>query len=139
MQPEIYYSMQGATKEVDDIDCEWKYDYIQIADLVKFYIPIEVSISPYLFLGPALGINVDAKLKMDGGDTAVETDSEDVKTFDFGLIFGARVDVGPVTVDARYNLGLMTTDNAEEELDVKNSVRRLADGRLCVLISFKAG
>lgn len=41
IQPEIYYSMQGAKKEVDDIDCEWKYDYIQIPALVKFYIPIE--------------------------------------------------------------------------------------------------
>lgn len=100
---------------------------------------MKLSISPNLLLGPALGINVDAKLKIDGGDTAVETDIEDVKTFDFGLIFGAGVDVGPVTIDARYNLGLTTTDNSEEELDVKNSVRRLADGRLFVLISFKAG
>lgn len=125
IQPEIYYSMQGAKQEVPDedmdIDIDYDYDYIQIPALVKFYIPIEASISPNLFLGPALGINVNDKFKIDFEGMEVETDAN-VKTLDFGLIFGAGVDVGPVTIDARYNLGLTATDDSEEEFDVKNSV-----------------
>jgi serine/threonine-protein kinase len=50
------------------------------------------------------------------------TKDGDVKIMDFGLIFGAGVEFGKITVDARYNLGLTTIDDSEEEADVKNSV-----------------
>ncbi|MEA3476130.1 MAG: porin family protein [Candidatus Cloacimonadota bacterium] len=121
IQPEVYYSMQGAKLEEGDEKTTCKYDYIQVPVLVKVNIPIESSLRPNIFLGPALGINLSAKYKYENA-VEVEDDIEDVKTMDLGLVFGAGVNIGPATIDARYNLGLTTTDDSEDEFDVKNSV-----------------
>lgn len=74
---------------------------------VKFYLPIVFEGEP--------------KYKYENA-VEVEDDIEDVKTMDFGLVFGAGINIGPATIDARYNLGLTTTDDSEDEFDVKNSV-----------------
>jgi hypothetical protein len=67
IQPEVYYSMQGAKYEEEEDDVQvkviFKYDYIQVPVLAKVNIPIESSIKPNVFLGPALGINVRARCK----------------------------------------------------------------------------
>ena len=121
IQPEIYYSMQGAKLEDSYGKTTYKYDYIQVPVLAKVNISMDGSLRPSIFLGPALGVNIRAKHKYENV-VEFEDDIENVRTTDFGLVFGAGVNIGSATIDARYNLGLTTTDNSEDESDVKNSV-----------------
>jgi len=134
LQPEVFYTMKGAKYEAEDGDVTFKYDYLEIPVLAKVTIPTEGNIAPNLFIGPALAINLSAKAKADvdigGYEAGVELDVKDwTKSTDFGLVFGAGVDIGmphsAITVDGRYVLGLATTHEAEEgeeEEDIKNGV-----------------
>ena len=137
VQPELLYSMQGVKYEPSegDIDGEliMKYDYIQIPILAKVNFPMEGKVKPNIFLGPALGINLSAKYEYtdDLGDAMEamgmdkEGDIENVKSTAFGLVFGAGIDYGigngKLTFDARYNLGLTTVDDSDDDLDIKDS------------------
>ena len=147
IQPEVLFSMKGAKFEdeyteeysnyeyYDRTEGSWKLNYLEIPVLAKLNIPMESNVKPNIFIGPALGINLSATYDMDyewwekedgvivdEGSGSDDGDIEDIKGADFGLIFGAGVEFGKITVDARYNLGLSTIDDSDEESDVKNSV-----------------
>ena len=65
LQPELYYSMQGAkykSSEGEDGTLIFKYNYIQVPILAKVNIPVEGSVAPNIFLGPAIGIKVSSKI-----------------------------------------------------------------------------
>jgi len=147
VQPEVLYTMKGAKWEEDilgeTLELTANYTYLEIPVLAKFTIPTQGNISPNLFVGPALGILMSAKEKV---EWAGESDEEDVKdamkSTDFGLVFGAGVSIGmphsAITIDGRYTMGLGTIaeeetyeyDGYEEtcECDVKNSVISFAVG-----------
>ncbi|MBL7108046.1 MAG: PorT family protein [Candidatus Cloacimonetes bacterium] len=130
LQPELYYSMQGAkykSSEGEDGTLIFKYNYIQVPILAKVNIPVEGSVAPNIFLGPAIGIKVSSKIWWEEEGEEEEEDAEDVKSTDFGLVFGAGVEFGKITVDARYNLGLSTIAD-EGDADDKNSVISLMVG-----------
>ena len=114
--------------------------YIELPVLAKVKIPMEGNVKPSIFIGPFLGINVSATYKndweftykvYDENDELVEStsdsgsddgDLEDVASTEFGLIFGAGTNIGPVVIDARYNLGLTDIWDENEDDAVKNSV-----------------
>jgi len=133
VQPEIYYTMKGATDKESDgaggtVDLTYTFDYIEIPVLVKVLIPIQGSnIKPEIFAGPFLGINTTAKGKAEfsNGQT-IEQDFEDTKSTEFGVQFGGGIgfNVGKneVGFDIRYILGLTTVDDSVEKADIKNNV-----------------
>jgi hypothetical protein len=132
IQPELLYTMKGATStDEEGCDVTAKLDYIEIPILLRVNVPMEGSIKPFLVAGPGLGFNSTAKMEYDGE----EEDIEDVKSMDFGLIFGGGVGI-PVGGDgsymvslfARYELGLTTIDDSEEEADVKNRAISIGAG-----------
>lgn len=129
IQPEIYYTMKGATQKdvIPGVDVEVKGDYIEIPVLLKLIIPLKGSgVRPAIFAGPSLSFNTSAKMKMEYLGTTVEEDMEDIKSTDFGLVFGAGIGFpvgnGELGFDARYILGLTTLDDSADEYDVKNGV-----------------
>jgi hypothetical protein len=131
IQPEVYYSMKGATDKMDfngaTVDLTYTLDYIEIPVLFKLLIPLQGSnIKPSIFAGPSLGINTTAKIKAEYQGESEEEDIEDVKSTDFGLQFGGGIGFpigkGELGVDIRYILGLSTIDDSAEEADVKNNV-----------------
>ncbi|MCK4359357.1 MAG: PorT family protein [Candidatus Cloacimonetes bacterium] len=133
LQPELYYSMQGAKYKSSEGDIDgtliFRYNYIQIPILAKLNLSMESNIKPNILLGPSLGLNMSAKYEYtDELGDAVEAmgidkkgDVENVKSTDFGLVFGGGVAVGPAVIDVRYNLGLTTVDDSVFEDDFKNS------------------
>ena len=143
VQPEVLYTMKGAKWEEEllgeTLKETTKYTYLEIPVLAKFTIPTQGNISPKLFVGPALGILLSAKCDSEWGDES-ETDDikDDTKSPDFGLVFGAGVDIGmphsAITIDGRYTMGLSSIAEAQEvynmethemetiEPDSKNSV-----------------
>lgn len=143
VQPELLYTMKGAKTEKTDLvipgigpvanfQRTMSANYFEIPILAKLSIPTKGNVKPNLLLGPGVAIKLSAKDKAEGEiagvSSSVETDiSDDVKSIDFGLVFGAGVDfakVGPgkITVDARYILGLTKPDDTGEDKNIKNSV-----------------
>jgi len=131
IQPEAYYTMKGATQketfEGETIDFTYSLNYIEVPLLLKLLIPIEGSlINPAIFAGPAIGFKSTAKVKAEFQGQSSEEDIEDVKSTDFGLVFGGGlgfpVGKNELGFDVRYILGLSTIDDSADEADVKNSV-----------------
>jgi hypothetical protein len=122
IQPELLYTQKGATIDEGDDEFSWKTDYFEIPLLLKVNLPTEGKIKPSLYAGPALGILMSAKYE--------EEDIKDyLKSTDFGVLAGAglgyEMEKGMIGIEARYEVGLMTIDEAEgdeEEADIKNSV-----------------
>lgn len=109
IQPEAFFTMKGYKS-----DQEWNFykltiTYLEIPVLAKILILTEGTIKPNIFAGPSLGIRISGE--------------EDMKSTDFGLIFGGGIDfafgTGNFLVDFRYSMGL---SSIYENEDVKNTV-----------------
>lgn len=147
VQPELLYSKKGIKVE-EDMEI-WdgetikfkgtvSLNYLEFPVLAKVSIPTEGSVKPNLFFGPALGIKTSAKITANVEPGSLDI-SDGIKSIDFGLVFGAGMDVelgsAKLTVDGRYTLGLIsvddsladllgstTVDDSLADLDMKNSV-----------------
>ena len=127
IQPEAYYTMKGATLNINGFDFTFSVDYIEVPVLLKLIIPVEGSnIRPSIFAGPSLGFNTTAKRKVEADGESQEEDIEDVKSTDFGLVFGGGVGImigkNELGFDIRYILGLSTVDDSPDNLDIKSTV-----------------
>lgn len=127
-------------KEVD-------YEYSEKANLYYFDIPLNTRVAYkmgfggiYGTLGPYIGIGVTGKYKYEetyNGETSTESEtfewgsdeSADLKRFDFGLNFGAGVEIKAIQVGLSYELGLAnispTTDGGTK---VQNRVLMVSVG-----------
>ena len=127
-QPELFYTMKGATLNMEGVDVTISLDYIEVPVLLKFIIPLESSsVRPSLFAGPAIGLNINAKIKAEADGESMELDLEkSIKSGDFSLVFGGgigfMIDKNELGFDIRYILGLSTIDDSTQDADVKNSV-----------------
>jgi len=131
VQPEIIFSKQGSTFQVDTENYEANFDYINVPILLKFYLPLGLNIQA----GPQFGFLTVADLK----NTATSTTSpDDVKGLfsdksDMAVAIGAGWDLPfGLTVDARYNIGLsdmsFTPNGASSQVEFKNKVIQLSVG-----------
>lgn len=132
IQSAILFSSKGTKVEFEGLE-GLEFDhlyYIEIPLLLKFY-PIKISISRInIFSGPYLGMNVINRYKTTDDvkdfyellDLEPEGEYEDVKTLDFGLVFGLGVDIGRILIEGSFSLGLTTTDDSAFEFDLKNRV-----------------
>jgi len=143
IQPEAYYAQKGASYESSSsiygiaysIKGKLKLDYIEIPVLVK-YVVQSASVEPFFYAGPYLGLKASAKGEVTadvegfGGQTETE-DLEDVKSTDFGVVFGAGVSLPlgsiDLIVDGRYTLGLSSISEDLTE-SVKNGVLSILVG-----------
>ena len=130
IQPEAYYTMKGATADIMGIvDLTLSFDYIEVPVLLKLIIPVEGSnIRPTILVGPSLGFNTTAKLKLEADGESEETDlKDDTKSTDFGLVFGGGIGImigkNELGFDIRYILGLSSIDDTSSNADdIKNAV-----------------
>ena len=127
IQPEIYYSMKGATTTLNNIDVTFSLDYVEAAILLKAVIPVQgANIRPAIFVGPVLGFSSTAEVKAEGnGQSATEDVSSTVQDTDFSLAFGGGIGfmlgMHELGLDVRYILGLKSFDDSNANDDVKNS------------------
>ncbi len=121
LQPELLFIMKGTKADVDEVDAGVKMTSVDIPVLVKFSVPMEGAFAPCFFAGPYIGFNMSSKFYVEDE----EEDIEDIKSTDFGLVFGGGFDYdigeGYLTFDVRYVLGLTTLDDSDEEMDIKNA------------------
>ena len=91
--------------------------------MLRLNLPLEnASVLPGIFVGPALAIKTGAKGRSEVEGEVEETDIKNMKSMDFGVVFGLGVNVSGFMLDVRYNLGLTTIDDSADPDDVKNRV-----------------
>ena len=124
IQPELVYSRQGFKTEFEGISHKFRYNYLNLPILAKFYIWDKLSFDT----GPQFGILLNAtdKYKQDGEKT--KADIEDAKNFDVSWALGVSYRFGGnYDISFRYNLGLMKVHDIEGDKP-KNSVIQIGMG-----------
>ncbi len=115
IQPEVLYAAKGASFEGETL----AVDYLEVPVLFGAAFPISNSaLKPMLFAGPSVAF----KLSCD--DSGFDC-SDDVKSVDFGLVFGGGIQYAlenlTLFLDARYDLGLTdVNDDNTENIEAKN-------------------
>jgi len=124
---QAFYVQKGAKSDIEGVDGTFKLDYIEIPLLLKGTYVSEgaTRIAPSVFLGPAVSFKTLCKVKATSGPASAEETCENLgakfKSTDFSVVFGAGVDVGPVAIQGRYDLGLVKIEDASPQADVKTS------------------
>ena len=126
IQPEFFYSQKGSTWKGDsDVTYKVNLTFVDIPVLVKFFIPISAqsALRPNVFVGPYAGIKMRSKMTVETAEGSDDTDIEDLKKTDLGLVVGGGIDFavgkGKILLDVRYSFGFSTVSTIE---DFKNKV-----------------
>ncbi|MCX6571702.1 MAG: porin family protein [Candidatus Aminicenantes bacterium] len=122
IQPEIYLLTQGGTfsseaeigilESVDLFEYKSFYRYIHVPILAKVRLMPNEKLNPIIFAGPAVDFLLSAhdKYYINGVFEGDEDVKQDLKTTNFGLVFGAGVeymmDKVMLILDVRYDMGL---------------------------------
>lgn len=133
LQPEVLYLGKGFSGQADGIETTFELSYVEVPLLLQFHFPVEGGVSPRLFVGPAVAFEVGCDVSGSDGTTSVSLSCDefddfgfdlDTKSADFGLTFGAGLDVAAgsaiVTLDGRYDMGLSDILEFEGVSGVKN-------------------
>jgi len=130
IQPELLYSAQGASSEVEldegfgKAKLKLNLDYLNLPIMAKYYVAEGLSLEA----GPQIGFLVKAEAGVE--DVSVDI-KDDFKSIDFGFNFGAgyKLESG-LNFAARYNLGLtdISDDNDDSDSKSKNGVFQLSVG-----------
>ncbi|MFV0248377.1 MAG: porin family protein [Tenacibaculum sp.] len=145
LQPELIYSVQGSkwlnleglnyvdengiNVTASDVDFTLKLDYINIPLIAKYYVTEGLSLEA----GPQIGINVvsEGEVKTQGVSTTVDLKElgAEIKSTDFSLNLGAGYKLkNGLNFGVRYNLGLTSISDSNEDEDVKNEVFQFSVG-----------
>jgi Outer membrane protein beta-barrel domain len=125
IQPEALVSVKGASisEAVGDVDVE--LTYLEIPVLFRYRAPVSGNTSLQLFAGPSPAFKLNAEVTGEFFDISSDQDIDDeIETFDFGLVIGAGIEIGHVTLDGRYTWGLsdLNADPESPEVEVRNRV-----------------
>jgi outer membrane immunogenic protein len=134
VQPEVLYSQKGSKFELEGLaEGTIEVDYVEIPILLRVGQWNASATTFHAFVGPSLGFKVRAKAKGESGGESETVDiSDEIETFDFGLVFGGGVDFGRFTVDGRYTWGLsninVLIDDEPDDAKVTNRVFSIMAG-----------
>jgi hypothetical protein len=125
IQPEVLYTQKGVKIEMSDSggsgEVKLKADYVDVPILARY--TFGKGVRGYVFAGPSLDFKVSAKMKVGVlGQSEEEDISEEVENFEFALVFGGGVELGPLLLEARWSEGLSNiakADQGEPSTDVK--------------------
>jgi hypothetical protein len=119
VQPEVYYSDQGAKVSQDGQSGTYKLGYINVPVLLKY----TTSSGLFLQTGPQLGFLMSAKAESQGVSVDIKSQANST---DFSWVFGlGYLTSSNLGIDARYNLGLSNIEKNDGSGDtgtLKNGV-----------------
>ena len=131
LQPEVFYSQNGAKSQSDDPSIKLNLNYIRVPLLLMARLSSRESpMYPILYAGPQVAFETRCQVtgEDDGVSVSFDCDSPELddalrtKTTDFGLVFGGGFEILysrlTVQLDARYNLGLTNLNDAENTSEV---------------------
>ena len=114
LQQEALITTKGSNiNTVGDINLHNIFVYLELPILVKISFQAIGGVKPILFCGPAIGFKCLAL-----NDTGMPDDIRDV---DLGLVLDAGIEFSKISVDVRYNRGLLNFDKSADDINLKNS------------------
>lgn len=120
-QLEALYVQKGGKDDVAEADLEdgdLTLSYIDVPAMLKINVPLDGDISPFVYGGGFAGYLLDAQAESDG--VSAEDEGIEIKDLlsdiNYGLVFGAGVSFGMLSVDIRYDLGLANIFDSDSDL-----------------------
>jgi hypothetical protein len=107
-----------------NIDFDWNLTYLEGNYYVKFLIPTNSNVSPFIAAGLTSGVLIASKVEACAYGSCASDEAQDAfNTFDLGLLLGSGMELklpsGPRLVfGIRYSLGLLSIDKGSS--DFKN-------------------
>ncbi|MCH8556550.1 MAG: PorT family protein [Balneolia bacterium] len=117
-QPELYFTQKGGRDSFSeggvDIEGNTILNYIEIPLLVRYNIPLETEVLPYITAGPTFGylVSADQKIESDGA-SFTESIKDDLNALNVGLSVGIGLGLRQFSLDYRYEFGL--TDLSDDD------------------------
>jgi len=113
LEQEILFTTKGAKiNTIGDVYLSNLFFYFELPLLAKMTFRPDQMLRPFVFLGPALGINILA-----ANDTAV---LEDIRGIDICIILGAGIEIWRFSLDVRLIEGLLNFDQSAGDINLKN-------------------
>jgi hypothetical protein len=140
LQSELNFVEKGAKTQGEAAGEAYKawinLNYLEIPAILRFYLPAQNNFHFSFYTGTYVGLKTKGRVKAEVAGIKVESDIENLKSTDAGLIFGAGFDfslpflkTGQFCLDLRYSLGL-TSISTEAGVETKNKVISLSLGYL---------
>ena len=120
IQPEFLWKQAGTNLEaiVGDDEASLKLNTFDIPVLLKANIG-ESSTRPFVVVGPVFGFKAgDATFEVNGVEDPEGDD--DISSTDVQIAFGAGVNVGRISLEGRYNLGVKDLDDSDSSAKSRN-------------------
>jgi opacity protein-like surface antigen len=133
VQPEVIFSQQGSTVEVNSQNFESNFSYVNIPIIIKLYTVAGINLQA----GPQFGFITSAETpvedQLNPGSYKVEDVKDKMNKSDITAALGVGWDLPfGLTIDARYNLGLSKifkeAPNTQQTNDAKNQVFQVSLG-----------
>jgi hypothetical protein len=113
LRQEVFFTTKGAKiNTIGDVYLTNLFMYFELPLLAKMTFLSEHRVQPNIFIGPAFGLTIIAT-----NDVAV---LEDIRSYDLGVVFGAGIDLWKISIDVRFNIGLLNFDQSADDIDLKN-------------------
>jgi len=115
-QPELLYSLQGASFKNEEVNMNYKdhLHYINLPLLVNYYLTEEISVHGGAYIGAFLF----GKRKGNQFGQEINEAIENIKFLDFGLVLGVGYTLrNDLTIGARYNLGIANIADHETDFE----------------------
>jgi hypothetical protein len=122
IQPEVLFTQKGVTLEVSDGgsigDLKFQADYLDVPVLAR--VTFGKGLRGYLFAGPSFDFKLNATMKTGIMGESDEADiSDDVEDFEFAVVFGGGVELGPLLLEARWSEGLSNINVGPDDPELK--------------------
>jgi len=123
---ELLYAQRGQKTTVDmgplgSEEFTLKLDYVEVALYGVGMVPVNETVDVHVFAGPYVGFLNTAEV----ANGTTEDIKDFIKSMDFGIGVGAGLgfaasDMFKIIIEGQYNIGLMSVDDTENELTIKN-------------------
>lgn len=108
VQPGILYSSKGSKFDIMGTEAEVSPSYIEIPINLMYKFNLGAP-KVFILAGPYIAYGIGGKIKVAGQTQDIQFGSDsnsDMKPLDYGLSFGAGVEIANIELSARYELGL---------------------------------
>jgi Outer membrane protein beta-barrel domain len=123
----ILYSLKGASAA----GATSTLNYLVIPLNLAYKFPMKSKSDFFIGAGPYLGYALSGKNKFNGQTEDITFGSGGMKRFDFGVGFGAGVELGSFLASLNYELGLANlVDDSSQDTKLKNKVFQISIGYL---------
>jgi hypothetical protein len=138
IQPEVLYTQKGVKVDLGQgavvADVRIKADYLDVPVLARY--TFGKGLRGYVFAGPSLDFKLSAKQEMDFlGESEEEDISDEVEDFEFAVVFGGGIELGPLLLEARWSEGL--TNLAKADGDESDEIPDLKSRTYLFLLGFR--